>query len=411
MLDLDRCKRIEGALGLSPRRRPKSARLPWLGVALALGAACAPASPVAGPSELARTEPSAAMPTDPPLPAVTKPSLAQRLESPTRSLAALGTGASVTVRRAELETVVTAGTERPEGPPVSGATRFNVASVSKLLTAARITALAHEQRLKLDDSLRSQLPGVRLPDEAGVDRSGDVTLDMLLRHLGGLPHQPPDLDPSRIGSSWVDPGLLRRLSDAWTVPLVAAPGTQRYSNLGYALLGAIIERSAGASYADAMSGYLAAVGMPHASFVPREAEHMAWGIVTRDGARATNPPGWYLSRYSMPFTGLWTSTPELARFGQGLGRAVGDERSPLHAMVTGSARGHGRGPIHGVIDGQPTLEHDGGGPGFLALLVVLPGLDTSLAVACNCNGDDRDVAESARPFLREILAAALGAEG
>jgi len=80
-------------------------------------------------------------------------------------------------------------------------------------------------------------------------------------------------------------------------------------------------------------------------------------------------------------------------------------------MVTGSARGHGRGPIHGVIDGQPTLEHDGGGPGFLALLVVLPGLDLSLAVACNCNGDDREVAESARPFLREILAAALGAEG
>lgn len=333
-------------------------------------------------------------------------SLAQRIEPSVRALAALGTGASVTVRRGDESITVNVGVTHADGASVGMSTRFNVASVSKLLTAAKIASLASEGRISLADSVHTLLPGVSIVDDAGTDHSTGISVEMLLRHVAGVPHQPGDFDPARIGSSWLATDLLTRMSDNWRIPLVGTPGTHRYSNLGYALLGAMIERRSGRTFSEAMTLFLSGVGMPTATFAPTdEMADMAWGVVSRDGTRAFNSPAWYLSRYSMPFTGLWTSTTELARFGQRMAQATRREDDPLHAMVErgSEGRGHGRGPIHGSLDGHATLEHDGGGPGFLAALIVVPDLDLSVAVACNGDGDDPAIAQRLGPNLRDVL--------
>ena len=46
--------------------------------------------------------------------------------------------------------------------------KFNVASVSKVLTAARIVSLAHAKVIKLDDPVSKYLPGVKLLDNLSV---------------------------------------------------------------------------------------------------------------------------------------------------------------------------------------------------------------------------------------------------
>lgn len=322
----------------------------------------------------------------------------------------LGTGASLTVSTSgRLSTLVT-GRRWQDGPPVVPDTTFNVASVSKVLTAAKVLELVHARGLDLDDTVQARLPGIRLLDDRGQDRARDVTVRMLLKHLGGLPHQPVDLDPARLGSSWVDPALLTRLSDGWSIPLARAPNQWGYSNVGYALLGAIIERAEGRTFADAMRPYLAAQGMSSASFWPADVTTTAArGRAREAGAVVFREPDWYGSRYALPFNGLFTSTPDLARFGQRVIAAAVDPQAALHPMtVPGPLPGQGLGPVLRVRHRLRTIEHDGGGPGFMAWLVVLPEREAVLALTVNADGEDRGRAQRVQSVMEQMLEVVLG---
>lgn len=321
----------------------------------------------------------------------------------------LGSGASVTILRGDRLVTRTRGRAWDEGPAVDGATRFNVASVSKLATAARVVTLAAEGRVGLDDPIRRWLPGVVLEDAGGRDRAGEVTLRMLLAHRGGVPHQPGDLDPTKVGASWGSPDLLSRLASRWTIRLVREPGEYGYANVGYALLAAVIERVDGATYADAMAPALEQLGMATATFWPGPAAaNAAKGRVEKDGALQLLAPEWYGSRYALPFTGLWTTTEDLARLGRGLVVASRDARHPLHAMTIHDApAGHALGPVVRTRDGVRTLEHDGGGPGFLAWLVAAPERDLVVAVAVNADGEAGERARRFAAIVDAIVGEAL----
>lgn len=312
-----------------------------------------------------------------------------------------GTGASLTVSlRGSVATIVT-GTLRDGGPAVTEGTRFNVASVSKLLTAAKVIDLAHDRRLALDDPLERHLPGVRCVDGSGLDRTGDLTLRRLLQHRAGLPHQPGDLDPRARGSDWADPGLLRALAADWTIVLRGQPGEYAYSNVGYALLGATVERAEVATFATAMAGFLRDLGMEASTFWPDQGD-LAHGRVDVGGATTFREPAWYRSRYALPFNGLWATTRDLARFGEALVAAANDAAHRLHAMTRLDARtGHGPGPVHRERLGARSLEHDGSGPGFFAWLVVIPDRELVLAVACNGGDESR---ERGQRFARVVAA-------
>ncbi|MDF2697246.1 MAG: hypothetical protein K0S65_5629, partial [Labilithrix sp.] len=84
-----------------------------------------------------------------------------------------------------------------------------------------------------------------------------------------------------------------------------------------------------------MAAYLSELGMTRSTFWPSTlGEDAARGRVVVDGAVTFNAPSWYASRYAIPFTGLWTSMPDLARFGSALVAASKDAASPLHEMTT-----------------------------------------------------------------------------
>lgn len=292
-----------------------------------------------------------------------------------------GTAAAVSARRGDLQVDVSVGTLWDGGPDAGQDTRFNVASVSKLLTAARIVSLAHHGNLGLDDPVTDHLPGINFIGVDGNPPMSVVTIEHLLRHRGGLPHVPPDL-VDHVGNDWTSPDLLQRITESWDIQLVAQPGEYVYSNLGYALLGAIAELAGGCTFSDCMAGYLGELAMPQSTFWPATlTEAAAHGRVVQQGEEKFLPPSWYGSRYAIPFTGLWTTMPELAGFGAALDAASEDPASPLYAMTQG--HDHGLGPVHAVRLGSPSLEHDGSGPGFYAALVVIPDQDVVVAVVTN----------------------------
>lgn len=136
------------------------------------------------------------------------------------------------------QTVVRGGygmADLESGRPFTPETPFYIGSLTKQFTAAGILKLEMEGRLRVTDSIGRFLPGV--PD----DKRG-ITLHHLLTHSAGLPGDPPaGVDAPRDRDA-----VVREILDA---PLRRAPGAgYAYSNGGYVLLGAVIERAAGVPF-------------------------------------------------------------------------------------------------------------------------------------------------------------------
>ncbi len=127
-----------------------------------------------------------------------------------------------------------------DGTPVSPATNFRLASVSKQFTAAAILLLAEDGRLSIDDPLKKWLPS--LPAVADA-----MTLRNLLSHTSGL------LDYEDL----MDPADTRQVHDIDVLHLLEkekrtyfAPGSDyRYSNSGYALLALVVGKASGSDFA------------------------------------------------------------------------------------------------------------------------------------------------------------------
>ncbi len=127
-----------------------------------------------------------------------------------------------------------------DGTPVSPATNFRLASVSKQFTAAAILLLAEDGKLSIDDPLKQWLPS--LPAVADA-----MTLRQLLSHTSGL------LDYEDL----MDPADTRQVHDIDVLHLLEkedrtyfAPGSDyRYSNSGYALLALVVGKASGSDFA------------------------------------------------------------------------------------------------------------------------------------------------------------------
>lgn len=133
--------------------------------------------------------------------------------------------------------------------PVTPATGFNLASVSKPFTALLIMRLAEAGRLGYDDPVRRHLPEVtRLP--------ADLTVRHLLTHTSGLADiiNEPALYERLSSRGGGNPTLADFLDQvAAGVPVHFRPGDRfEYNNSGYILLAAIIERLTGQTYAEAL---------------------------------------------------------------------------------------------------------------------------------------------------------------
>jgi uncharacterized protein YbbC (DUF1343 family)/CubicO group peptidase (beta-lactamase class C family) len=145
-------------------------------------------------------------------------------------------GAVVLVGRRGAIAYARAAGQRVVGPPSEAMTRdtvFDMASLTKpVATATSVMILVEEGHLRLTDRISRALPEL---DNHG---KGAITLDQLLRHRAGLiPDNPlADYQNGR-ESAW------KRIAD---LDLEGRPGEQfRYSDVGFLILGRLVERTSG----------------------------------------------------------------------------------------------------------------------------------------------------------------------
>ena len=286
--------------------------------------------------------------------------------------------------------------------PATPHTMYRIGSITKQFTAAGVMQLVESGRVRLDDSIGSYLPA--LPA-----RWRPATVRQLLNHTSGIPSY-TDLGPrwlKRIGEP-MSPDSLLALTAADSLNFAPGKGW-RYDNSGYVVLGMLIEKVSGKSYAQYLdehlfkpSGLTETTYCDNARIIP----HRAQGY-------GKDANGWRNAAFidmTQPFSAgaLCSSALDLARWNQLLasGRVVSAASYREMTTPSGAAapKRYGFGLVKDTLAGRQVIDHGGGIPGFATINAWFP--DESLSVVVLPN------AESARPdrLMRSIARVVLGVD-
>ena len=261
-------------------------------------------------------------------------------------------------------------------------TRFEIASMTKPMTAIVIMQLVQEGNLRLDAKVSEHLP--YYPAETGQR----ITVEQLLNHTSGLQQDIGFIDDpiaAAINADMLSNDSLVKLISKQ--PLRFEPGTSYgYSSDGYAVLGAIIEHVTGRSYWDALrERVLQRVGMSETGvsvlrpIVPRRASGYAQ---TWDGYE--NAPHIGVT----PAGGLYSTLEDIERFDRALyGDALVNEESKrllfaARPVVTAYGWKTSEDTLRSGVT-LPVLRTTGGLPGFGAVLVRVPSLQRTIIMLTN----------------------------
>ena len=138
---------------------------------------------------------------------------------------------------------------RPFRIPNNTETRFDVASITKIFTAAAVLQLVEEGKLKLEDRI------VNIVDLSGTKIPEDVTIEHLLNHTSGIADDADEEAGEDYSALFVDcPNYaIRECRDflknfAYKEPNFRAGTNVRYCNYSFVQLGMAVEKASGLNY-------------------------------------------------------------------------------------------------------------------------------------------------------------------
>jgi CubicO group peptidase (beta-lactamase class C family) len=269
--------------------------------------------------------------------------------------------------------------------PVDPDTLFVLGSVTKTYTATAIMRLVEAGRVELDAPARRYVPELRLPDE---EAAAQITILNLLNHTAGL-------DTRMVFDSGEgDDALAREVAKMADVALIGAAGTRAsYSQLGYNLLGRVIENVTGQAYEAAIASLVfEPAGLVNSVFTARAAitRRFAVGHNLSEGTLKVART-WKDTRGNNPGGGLASSVSDQlrwARFHLG-GSDLARRMQEPTVNLLGSTLGDAVGLAWFLRDtgGVRAVGHGGSTNGQFAELLLVPERDFAVTVMSNAGPD------------------------
>ncbi len=297
--------------------------------------------------------------------------------------------------------------------PIESHSIFRIGSVSKQFTAMAVALLAERGAVDLDADVHEYLPDL-------IDYGYTVTVRQMIHHTAGMGDYDPALFVKGDGTAFRFGN-----EDYWTIeefyeavrsaPLVVAPDSKwMYSNVGYFLLGQVVERVSGKTLRQfAADEIFAPLGMSSTFFndnVNRPVKHRV------DGYRKMDGGGYEIYMTNLDWVGdggVFTNLDDFIRWDRNfydnrLGEetiAITTEPLPGFVVEDGEIFGDARyafGHFVGESHGQAVIGHSGGWVGFSSLYLRYP----ALSVVTFCNATDAPASELGSRVAALAVAAA-----
>ncbi len=289
--------------------------------------------------------------------------------------------------------------------PITPDTDFRLASVTKQFTATAIMLLAHEGKLRYDDSLTKIFPEFPAYGQ-------NITIRELLTHTSGLKDygelymkQVSESTPPEKVPQILDKGVLQLLEQQTTTDF--PPGTKwAYSNSGYAVLAMVVERASGKPFSEFLHEHI---------FKPL---HMNKTVAFENGRNQVpnRAFGYQKDKATGKFTfadqsptsavlgdgGIYTSIREMAKWDRALREhrllseaEMRDATTPVQASdglkrSDGSTIAYGFGWFLEPYKGHARHYHDGGTMGFRTTIQRFPSERLTIIVLSNRTDLDPD---------------------
>lgn len=250
---------------------------------------------------------------------------------------------------------------------------YGIGSISKSFTATAVMQLQEKGLLNVNDPISKYIKGNK--------RGDDITIHHLLTHTSGLPR-----DGLKFGSS--DVPLYKNIDFINAAQLLFEPGEKySYSNEGYILLAAIIEKVSGKSYNDYIRDNI---------FKPLNMDSSRCGI---DNSYGNNQAAAYelltgepkevplaSFSYAIGCGNIYSTVEDLYKYDRALYGEKLLSRKSLDKMFTSYSDGtHGYGWGISQRFGVREISHTGHIEGYYSIMIRFPEDDTVIILLSNNN--------------------------
>ncbi|MGI9205364.1 MAG: serine hydrolase domain-containing protein, partial [Woeseiaceae bacterium] len=294
-------------------------------------------------------------------------------------------------------------------------TTYRIGSVSKLFTDIVVMQMVEKGILDLDEPVTAYLPDFKPQN----DFDEPITLRLLMSHSSGLIREPP------IGNYFdaSAPTLTETVASLNRTGLVYKPGSKvQYSNAGIAVVGRILEKVSGISFARLLEeNALRPLGMTRSAFTPEEhlLANLPEAYMWRYQGDRTVAPTFELGM--QPAGSMFSTMDDLALFmsalikkGAGLNDRILSEATleqmwtPQSDIRSGRNRSFGIGFSLGRFADEMSVSHGGAIYGFATQLKVLPASKLGVAVSTNLDMANGAINRITDYALRVLLAEQAG---
>jgi len=260
---------------------------------------------------------------------------------------------------------------------------FQIGSMTKQFTAVSILMLLEQGKLALDDDITTYIPDYPTHNK-------NITIHHLLTHTSGIKSYTSMRGLREIARKDLEP--LELIDFFKNEPMDFNPGEEyKYNNSGYIILGYIIEKVSGISYAEFVEeNIFKKINMSSSVYGSKSKiiKNRASGYQKRSDYRNAT----YIS-LTLPYAAgsIMSTVDDLLKWQQAISNNTILKPETIKKVFTnyrlanGTKINYGYGWHINEINGIPTLEHGGSIFGFKSMGVYIPSEDVYVIVLSNCD--------------------------